>query len=326
MRSRTAFGFVATEEKILRCRKIGLTAVAASTLLAAQTNQSTILKISNEADTRSYFHYSGSDLPVISAHRGGSEPGYPENTILAFQHVLEATPAMFETDPRVTGDGLLVVMHDAALDRTTMGHGSVKDLTLAQIQALRMKDITGSPVKTHPPSLDELIEWAKGRTILNLDIKDAPAAQRLSIVRQHNAFGTVLFTVHDANQAKFFYDSDHRSLLACVIFTVEQMKTYEEAGIPWGNISIGYVGTKSLAANKPLYDALHAKGIMVMVSTAPTEDKLPTPSERALAYRKVIEDGADILETDRPIEAAKAIKGLYPKKSNRYRFWGTHAQ
>lgn len=281
---------------------------------------------SNEEDTKSFFHYSGRDLPIISAHRGGSEPSYPENTILAFQHALEATPTMFETDPRVTRDDLLVVMHDATLDRTTMGHGPIKNLTLAEVQTLRMKDATGTPVDAHPPSLDELIEWAKRRTILNLDIKDAPAAQRLAIVRRHNAFGTVLFTVHDASQAKFFYDSDHRSLLACVIFTVEQMRTYEAAGIPWSNVSIAYVGTKSLAANKPLYDALHAKGIMVMVSTAPTEDKLPTAPERALAYRKVIEDGADILETDRPIEAAEAIKGLYPKKSNRYRFWGKRTQ
>jgi glycerophosphoryl diester phosphodiesterase len=310
----------------VRSSKIGLVAVAASTLLFAQTNKSNVLKIGSENDARSFFHYSGKDLPIISAHRGGSEPGYPENTILAFQHTLVATPAMFETDPRVTKDGKLVVMHDATLDRTTVGHGLVRDLSLAQLQALSMKDATGSPVEIHPPSLDELIEWAKGRTILNLDIKDAPAAQRLSVVRQHDAFGTVLFTVHDADQAKFFYHSDRRSLLACAIFTVEQMKTYEAAGIPWGNIAIGYVGTKSLSENKPLYDALHEKGIMVMVSTAPTDDKLPTAPQRSLAYRKVIEGGADILETDRPIEAAKAVEGLYPKESSRYRFWGKSSQ
>jgi glycerophosphoryl diester phosphodiesterase len=206
-------------------------------------------------------------------------------------------------------------MHDATLDRTTMGHGPVKDLTLAEAQALPMKDVTGSPVDTHPPSLDELIEWAKGRTILNLDIKDAPAAQRLAIVRKHNAFGTVLFTVHDATEAKFFYDSDPRGLLACVIFTVEQMRTYEAAGIPWSNIAIGYVGTKSLAENKPLYDALHAKGTMVMVSTAPTNDKLPTVSERALAYRKVIEDGADILETDAPSKLRKQSRDFTRRRA-----------
>ena len=198
-------------------------------------------------------------------------------------------------------------------------------MTLAQLRSITMKDIHGTPVDTHPPSMDEMIEWAKGRTILNLDIKDAPAAQRLAIVRQHDAFATVLFTVHDATQAKFFYDADHRSLLACVIFTLEQMKSYEAAGIPWSNIAIAYVGSKSLAENKLLYDALHQEGVMVMVATAPSYDKLPSVTERAAAYRKVIEEGADILETDRPIEAAQAIQPLYPAQSKRYRFWGTRS-
>ena len=87
---------------------------------------------------------------------------------------------MFETDPHLTSDGKLVVMHDGTLDRTTMEHGPVNAMTLAQVRSITMKDIHGTPVDTHPPSMDEMIEWAKGRTILNLDIKDAPAAQRLA--------------------------------------------------------------------------------------------------------------------------------------------------
>lgn len=279
------------------------------------------LKISTEADTRAFFHYSGKDLPIISGHRGGSEPGYPENTIAAFQHVLSATPAMFETDPHVTKDGQLIVMHDATLDRTTAGGGRVNSLTLAEIQALRTKDSTGNIINTHPPSLDELIEWAKGRTVLNLDIKDALAAQRLAMVQKHKAFATVLFTVHTASEAKFFYEADHRSLLACVIFTLDQLKSYAEAGIPRSNIVIAYVGTKSLPENKPLYDVLHKQKIMVMVSTVPTADKLLTAGERGAVYSRVIADGADILETDRPIEAAAVLSSNYPKKSRRYRFW-----
>lgn len=291
-------------------------------LWAQGGTQMHVLKLKNEQETRAFFHYTGKDLPIISAHRGGSDPGFPENTILAFDHTLQATPAMFETDPHVTSDGQLIVMHDATLDRTTMEHGAVKKRTLAELQAITMKDSTGAPVHTHPPSLEELIVWAKGKTVLNLDIKDASPQQRLDAVKRQDAFGTVLFTVHSANEAKFFYEADHRSLLACVIFSLEQMKSYEAAGIPWSNVAIAYVGSKSVPENRALYDALHAQGVMVMVATAPSYDKLPTGTERAAAYRKVIADGADILESDRPIEVARAIEGLYPKKSKRYRFWG----
>jgi glycerophosphoryl diester phosphodiesterase len=44
-----------------------------------------------------------------------------------------------------------------------------------------------------------------------------------------------------------------------------------------------------------------------MVSAAPTYDKEGDMEQRAADYRKIIADGADIIESDRPIEAGKAI-------------------
>ena len=47
---------------------------------------------------------------------------------------------------------------------------------------------------------------------------------------------------------------------------------------------------------------------MCMISAAPTYDKLSTKEERAKAYRAVYADGANILESDLPIEVSKAIQ------------------
>ena len=41
-----------------------------------------------------------------------------------------------EMDVRMTKDGEFVIMHDASVDRTTNGHGSVSRMTLAEIKAL----------------------------------------------------------------------------------------------------------------------------------------------------------------------------------------------
>lgn len=293
------------------------------TMAVAQQPKLHVLKVTTVPQMQAFFHYTGKDLPIVSAHRGGSEKGYPENTTYAFQHCLEAAPMMFETDPRLTKDGQLVIMHDPTLERTTMSHGKAKDYTLAELKAIKMKDSFGNEVDAaHPPSLEDAIEWAKGKTILNLDIKDSPSQLRLDAVKKHDAFGWVMFTVHSAKEAKWFYDADKRSMFAAVVFNLDQMKSYEEAGVPWDHIAIAYVGSKDLPENKALYDALHAKGVMVMVAAAPSYDKLPTAEERAAAYRKVFEDGADILETDRAIEAEAAIRSIYPKKSKRYKFWG----
>lgn len=64
-----------------------------------------------------------------------------------------------------------------------------------------------------------------------------------------------------------------------------------------------------------LYQLLNAKGIMCMISAASTYDKLPELGDRASAYRAIIHDGPSILETDRPIEAAEAIKQFYSIQS-----------
>lgn len=69
------------------------------------------------------------------AHRGLSAC-YPENTAAAFRAAGQLGFGGIETDVQWTSDGHPVCMHDATVDRTTDGTGSVADMTLAQIQAL----------------------------------------------------------------------------------------------------------------------------------------------------------------------------------------------
>lgn len=77
------------------------------------------------------------DRKVLNiAHRGGALE-YPENTLYAYQQSLARSGShMLEMDIYETADGELVVIHDATVDRTTDGSGSVSSLTLAQLQAL----------------------------------------------------------------------------------------------------------------------------------------------------------------------------------------------
>ena len=72
---------------------------------------------------------------VILAHRGGSLLA-PENTVEAFTQGLASGADALEMDVQATADGVLVVMHDTTVDRTTDGKGAVAEMTLAEIQAL----------------------------------------------------------------------------------------------------------------------------------------------------------------------------------------------
>ena len=61
-------------------------------------------------------------VAVVYAHRGGAKLR-PENTLLAFDHGLSLGADGLEFDVHLSRDGVVVVHHDATLDRTTNGRG-----------------------------------------------------------------------------------------------------------------------------------------------------------------------------------------------------------
>ncbi|HEU4551282.1 MAG TPA: glycerophosphodiester phosphodiesterase family protein [Chitinophaga sp.] len=298
-------------------------AAAALTLPAlAQSGTLHVLKIRDAKELRAFFHYTGHDIPFISGHRGGVNEGFPENSIEAFENTLRHTPATFEIDPRLTKDSMIVLMHDATLDRTTTGTGKVGNYTLAELKKLHLKDVNGKVTPYRIPTLEEAIRWSKGKTVLILDKKDVPFEMTARIIKNMHAEGHVMVTVHTAQEAKFYHDRNPEIVFEAFVKTPEAMHEYEAAGIPWTHI-MAYVGPDNKASLKPLYEQLNKRGVMCMISTAPTYDKLPAPAERAAAYKAIINDGASLIEADRSIEAAAAIQPLVPAKSDKQRFFGT---
>ena len=73
--------------------------------------------------------------PLVIAHQGG-EGLRPSNTMAAFEHAAELGVDMLEMDIHSTQDGVLVVIHDATVDRTTDGSGAVLDFTFEELQTL----------------------------------------------------------------------------------------------------------------------------------------------------------------------------------------------
>jgi len=243
---------------------------------------------------------------VISGHRGTVEQGLTENSIEGMEAVLRHAPAFFEIDPRLTKDGVVVLMHDATLDRTTTGTGKLADYTWAEVKQLHLKDRDGNTTGYRIPTLDDAIEWARGKTVLNLDHKDLPLEQTAEIIRKHNAYSFVMVTVHSPEEARYYLDQNSNQMLSAHILTTEKFQEYKAAGIPF-NRMIAYIGPKIKPENQELYRLLHAEGVMCMISAAPTYDKLETKEARAEAYRAVFADGATILESDLPIEVAEAL-------------------
>jgi glycerophosphoryl diester phosphodiesterase len=77
----------------------------------------------------------GEYRPLVFAHQGG-EGLRPENTLIAFRHSLEIGADVLDTDVHMTRDGVLVLVHDETVDRTSDGAGEVRDLTLSELREL----------------------------------------------------------------------------------------------------------------------------------------------------------------------------------------------
>lgn len=77
----------------------------------------------------------GDHRPLVFAHQGG-ENLWPSNTLHAFKQSAALGVDVLDADMHLTKDGVLVLMHDETVDRTTNGTGAIRDLTLAELKTL----------------------------------------------------------------------------------------------------------------------------------------------------------------------------------------------
>jgi glycerophosphoryl diester phosphodiesterase len=100
----------------------------------------------------------------------------PENTFASFEQALESGADWIELDVHQTRDGGLAVIHDEAVDRTTNGHGLVKEHTIAELKQLDAGSWFGQQFAGQRiPTLDEVLAWARQHhTVVDIEIKNAP--------------------------------------------------------------------------------------------------------------------------------------------------------
>ncbi len=108
----------------------------------------------------------------VMAHRGYSGK-YPENTMLAFQKAVEVGCDGIELDVQLTKDGVLVIIHDEMIDRTTDGTGAVKDYTYEELKKFNAAVNFGNVTEFQPiPTFEEYCAWIAETNIdTNIEIK-----------------------------------------------------------------------------------------------------------------------------------------------------------
>ena len=112
--------------------------------------------------------------PRVFGHRGAMAYA-PENTFASFERAVALGVDAIELDVHLTADGEVVVIHDPHLDRTTSGQGLVGEKTLAELKTLDVgahfgPEFAGQQI----PTLADVLDWARSRCILDIEIKGGP--------------------------------------------------------------------------------------------------------------------------------------------------------
>src|SRR5690242_3070121 len=128
--------------------------------------------------------------PLVIGHRGYCQFA-PENTIPSFKLAMDAGADLIELDCRRTKDGVLVVIHDPELNRTTdarrrwkQRHNKVDSRMALEIQSLDAGSwFSRKFAGTRVPVLAEALEFIQKRSVALIESKACSARDLIELLR-----------------------------------------------------------------------------------------------------------------------------------------------
>jgi len=251
--------------------------------------------------------------PQVIAHRGGSALR-PENTFAAFDHGLSLGADGLELDVHLSSDGVVVVHHDATLERTTNGSGPIAARTASELARLDAGYHFGPPGYEFRgqaggiPTLADVLRRYRGIPIIvELKVNDPEMAERtIDDIRTAGAcdrvavgsFGTRVLRaarVYEPNLVTGSSKEETRLALyrSWVRWPVRN-PAYDAYQVP------EMAGTTRVVSPRFVQYA-HESGVAVQVWTV----------DRADDMRRLISWGVDGIISDRPDIAVDVVRNLY---------------
>jgi glycerophosphoryl diester phosphodiesterase len=236
----------------------------------------------------------------ISAHRGNASSA-PENTLAAFKNALKAGVHFIEVDVRTTKDGILMIMHDANLERTTNGKGAFKLYDAAYLKTLSAgKGFTSVFENEKIPTLEEtcqlISEWNASRqhkTYLYIDAKDVEPQPLVAILKKYSL---------DENAV--YYGSDDFLWRLSSVFEraklLPALKNKTDIMPKFNKLKPFAFDASWLSLTKEIVDEIHQLGVKVFTD-------LLGPLDTEINYIKAHDMGVDLIQTDRMLVVQKTL-------------------
>lgn len=246
--------------------------------------------------------------PLVIAHRGSSAYT-PENTLAAFKKALESGVDALELDLRQTSDSVLVVLHDADVERTTNGAGNVKNFTFEELQKLDAGSWFDKKFSDEKiPSLREVIDLLDDSTLIIIELKEGNETypgieeQVVQLVKQNNIESQTILKSFDPNVLKRLRSIEPDiSLLYVYALRIPWLGMIIDRGVTFDSVydlDVEYLQPHRFFLSQSFVSDAQSKGFKIISWGVNSTE----------AINESLDFGVDGIETDYPDKGLKIIK------------------
>lgn len=285
-----------------------MTSIAVQALESTDSEEQTAVQRQG-GTIKDFLHWTPEREPLVSAHRGGPMPGYPENALETFENATKLGANFVEMDMALTADGVIVLMHDTTLDRTTTCTGLLISITYDDLLNCYLVDNDGKVTPFKVPTLKDTLLWVGGKVVLKLDFKKGVSYARVvEAVRHAGAQNNVMLISYNLRQARTMHAAGPELMLSVSIYDEAMLADVKASGLPIDQL-VAWVGLKR--GSKDFYNLLHEHGLYINMGTlGPKHRSIDGKIERAgddSEYLRIFDLGVDIMSTDRLSAVTKVI-------------------
>ena len=223
---------------------------------------------------------------AVVAHRANHVKA-PENSLEAIREAIRVGTDYVELDLRTTKDGEIVMMHDDTVDRTTDGHGRVRELTLAEIKKLHFKVQQAVPEQV--PTFDEVLDTVGRRMRIYRDIKAVTPQQVLPYLVKHRMTDHVIAYCYGPEHVEQWRAGAPK----IPVISDFDLKSPEQVSSDWTAHPFAIFDGPARELNADTIKALHQHRVLIWPDIQSSPDN---PSE----WQKYIDLGVDGFQTDHP--------------------------
>jgi glycerophosphoryl diester phosphodiesterase len=255
---------------------------------------------------------------MVTAHRGDWRNA-PENSLQGFKNAIALGVDMIELDLNKTKDGVIVIMHDQTIDRTTDGKGKPGDYTLAELKQFHLRNGLGRVTNHAIPTLEEVMTLVKGKVLINLDKSYPYYNEAYQVLKSTGTLKQALFktdAVYDAVKSKYPEILDSITFMAVVDLdkpnAQQIINDYQQHMHPVAFELNFKTDTSGVLSNNRFINQHGSKiwinSLWPSLNAGHDDDKAVDEANTKDSWDWIIAHGATVIQTDRPKELLNYLR------------------